>query len=68
MLSIPPAKTTCALPNWICSIPIKMAFNPEPQTSLIVDAGMSTERPLCRATCRAGFWPLPACRTLPMIT
>ena len=45
-----------------------MAFNPEPQTSLTVKAVLEWSRPACKPTCRAGFWPSPACKTFPKIT
>ena len=41
------------------------AFSPEPHTLLTVYAAMVSGSPAISAACRAGFWPTPACTTLP---
>jgi hypothetical protein len=48
--------------------PREIALSPDPQTWLGVWAGVAKERPAFRAASRATFWPLPACRTLPITT
>ena len=50
---------------WAASI---TALRPEPHTLLTVKAAMVSGRPALSAACRAGFWPTPACSTLPMMT
>src|SRR2546423_1980333 len=44
------------------------AFNPEPQTLLMVTAPAETGMPAPMPACRAGACPTAACNTLPMIT
>ncbi len=44
------------------------AFSPEPQTLLMVMAATRGFSPPRSAAWRAGFWPNPACTTLPIIT
>jgi len=41
------------------------AFSPEPHTLLMVIAATRGAQPPLRAAWRAGFWPRPACTTLP---
>ena len=53
----------CAMP---CAASIT-AFRPEPHTLLIVSAATWSARPPLSAACRAGFWPVPAGTTLPMM-
>src|SRR5476649_278631 len=48
--------------------PNTTVFKPEPQTLLTVNDGVANGRPALRATWWAGFWPRPACSTLPRIT
>ena len=67
MLSMPPATTKCEFPVWIACWPSATAFNPEPQTLLMVRALTLSESPPPRAAWRAGFWPNPAEMTLPMM-
>jgi hypothetical protein len=67
MLSMPPATTTAASPARIADAPIITAFNPEPQTLLMVVALTLSGSPAFSAAWRAGAWPAPACRTWPMI-
>ena len=67
MLSMPPATTTSASPARIAWAASMTAFSPEPHTLLTVKAAMVSGRPALSAACRAGFWPTPACRTLPMM-
>src|SRR5918993_5388065 len=43
------------------------AFRPDPQTLLMVNAETVSGRPPLSAAWRAGFWPLPAWMTLPMM-
>ena len=68
MLSIPPATTQSASPALIIWAAKLTALNPEPQTLLIVIAGISSGKPDFTAACLAVFWPRPAWITLPMIT
>ena len=65
--SIPPATTISALPVWIACAASATAFNPDPQTLLIVSAATSGANPPYSAACRAGFCPSPAAYTLPMM-
>ena len=44
------------------------AFKPEPHILLIVRQSTLLGSPANNAACRAGAWPRPAERTLPMIT
>ena len=39
------------------------ALSDEPQTLLIVTAGVESGKPAPNATWRAGAWPAPACNT-----
>ena len=45
-----------------------IAFRPEPQTRLIVVAGVVSARPARSSAWRAGAWPDPAPSTWPMMT
>ncbi len=68
MFSWPPATTISLSPvatAWAASI---TAFRPEPQTALMVSAGVSLATPAFIMAWRAGFWPTPAVSTCPMIT
>jgi hypothetical protein len=44
------------------------AIKPDEQTLLTVIAFTLGGRPAFKADCLAGFWPIPACTTQPMIT
>ena len=66
--SIPPATATCRWPALIACAASMTALSPEPHTLLRVKAGVSLGIPARIMACRAGFWPWPACRTLPMMT
>ena len=55
-------------PVIIADAPRAMALSPDPQTLLMVKAGVSLGIPPAIMACRAGFWPWAAWRTLPMIT
>ncbi len=68
MLSIPPATTSSASPARISAAASMMALRPEPQTRLIVVAGVASRRPAPRAARRAGAWPAPAWSTWPIRT
>ena len=68
MLSWPPAMTMFAAPDWICWAPSATARSPEPQTWLMLHAGLSTGMPAAMDACRAGFWPWPAVSTWPSMT
>ena len=68
MLSWPPATTISASPAWIACPAIATARRPEPQTWLMVSAVFSFGTPADMAACRAGFWPVSAVRTCPMMT
>src|SRR5256885_9590974 len=68
MFSWPPATTISLSPvatAWAASI---TAFRPEPQTALMVRAGVSLATPAFIMAWRAGFWPAPAASTWPMMT
>ena len=68
MFSWPPATTISLSPvatAWAASI---TAFRPEPQTALMVRAGVSLAMPAFIMAWRAGFWPAPAASTWPMMT
>ena len=57
--SMPPATATSMSPvamPWAASM---TAFNPEPQTLLMVSAATRSCRPPWSAAWRAGFWPIP---------
>src|SRR3954469_15579311 len=65
--SMPPATATSMSPTrmpWSASM---TAFNPDPQTLLIVSAATRSGSPPWSAACRAGFCPWPAETTLPMM-
>jgi len=66
--SWPPATTMSASPCAIDWAPSIAALSPEPQTLLMVIAGIMCGRPALIAAWRAGFWPTPAASTWPMIT
>ena len=62
---MPPATATSMSPSdtaWAASM---TAFNPDPQTLLMVRAATSLLRPPLSAACLAGFCPTPAEMTLP---
>ncbi len=68
MFSCPPAMTISLSPvatAWAASI---TALRPEPQTALMVSAGVSLRSPDFMRAWRAGFWPAPAASTWPMMT
>src|SRR5579871_1887018 len=67
MDSIPPATTIELFPVCTACAARATAFNPEPQTLLIVMAPVAGDNPPKIAACRAGFWPSPAETTLPMM-
>ena len=60
--------TMSASPQRIACAASITAFRPEPQTLLIVIAGIGGGRPALIDAWRAGFWPLPAVSTWPRIT
>ena len=68
MLSIPPATTRPESPRRIAWSASMTALSPEPQTLLTVVAPTDVGSPAKIAACRAGFWPIPAETTLPMMT
>ena len=68
MLSMPPARTTLALPAASRSLASITAFMPDPHTLLMVVAPVPSARPALRIAWRAGACPSPAGSTLPMIT
>ncbi len=65
---MPPATSTSALPAAMRSWASITAFMPEPQTLLTVVQGTDCGSPAPMAAWRAGAWPTPAGRTLPMKT
>src|SRR5262245_27024006 len=65
---MPPATTTSVSPVAMPCAASITAFRPEPQTLLIMSAPTLGGRPARMAACRAGAWPTPAERTLPMMT
>src|SRR5437762_5367228 len=67
MDSMPPATTISDSPVCTACAASATAFNPEPQTLLMVMAATRGSQPPFSAACRAGFWPSPACTTLPRI-
>src|SRR6266850_3629032 len=67
MDSMPPATTISDSPSCTACAASATAFNPEPQTLLIVIAATRASHPPLSAAWRAGFWPRPACTTLPRI-
>ena len=68
MFSWPPHTTMSASPLAIDCAPSMAAFRPEPQTLLMVIAGIMSGSPAQIAAWRAGFWPTAAVSTWPMIT
>src|SRR5438128_7513736 len=65
--SIPPATTMELFPVCTACAASATAFNPEPQTLLIVMAPVAGDNPPKIAAWRAGFCPSPAETTLPMM-
>ena len=65
---MPPATTTSTSPARISWSASAIAFRPERQTLLMVNAGTSIGMPAATAAWRAVICPAPACRTWPMIT
>ena len=63
--SMPPATAMSMSPSAMPCAASMTAFNPEPQTLLMVSAATSLLRPPPSAACRAGAWPTPADNTLP---
>ena len=68
MFSIPPATTISASPALIRSAAMLTQLRPEPQTTLIVTAGVSIGRPALIEACLATFCPSPAWITHPIST
>ena len=68
MLSMPPATMTSALPAASMSCANIMVRMPEPHILLIVTAPAESGRPARRRAWRAGAWPWPAIRQLPIST
>ena len=68
MLSIPPAIAALSIPSAIDCAARATDFKPEEQTLFTVVQSMLEEREAgaVRMACRAGDWPMPALRTLPM--
>ncbi len=66
--SMPPATYRSPSPARMPAAANMIALRPEPQTRLIVVAGVVSARPARRSACRAGAWPDPAPRTWPMMT
>ena len=60
MFSWPPATTMSESPLAIDCAASIAALRPEPQTLLMVIAGIMSGRPALIAAWRAGFWPTPA--------
>ncbi len=67
MLSWPPATMTSASPALIACAATMAALSEDPQTLFRVKAPTVSGRPPLRAACRAGFWPVPAWMTWPMM-
>ena len=65
---MPPATYRSPSPARMPAAASMIAFRPEPQTRLTVVAGVVSASPARSDACRAGAWPLPACRTWPMTT
>ena len=65
---MPPAATTEFAPALIERIALTIASSPDAQTLLTVSAVTVLASPDLKSTCRAGFWPTPACRTSPNVT
>ena len=68
MFSCPPAMTMSLSPQATDCAANITAFRPEPQTALMVSAGVSLARPAFITAWRAGFWPTPAASTWPRMT
>ena len=68
MFSCPPATTMSLSPVATACDASITAFRPEPQTALMVKAGVSLATPAFIIAWRAGFWPAPAASTWPMMT
>src|SRR5476649_2742988 len=66
MLSMPPATITLALPASSMSFANIIARMPEPHILLRVTAPAESGRPARRTAWRAGAWPWPAIRQLPI--
>jgi hypothetical protein len=66
--SMPPATTISASPALISAAASMIDLRPEPQTRLMVVAGVVSGRPALRSACRAGACPTPACSTWPIRT
>ena len=64
MFSWPPAMTISLSPQATDCAASITAFSPEPQTALIVSAGISCGRPASISAWRAGFWPAAGCQHL----
>jgi len=65
---MPPATTSLRSPALMACAASMTALSAEPHTLLTVNDGTASGRPAPRLAKRAGFWPSPACRTLPMMT
>src|SRR6266852_5144804 len=68
MLSMPPVTTTVASPARMSSAARLTALSEDAHTLFTVRAGTLVGKPAFRAAWRAGIWPMPAVRTVPMIT
>ena len=68
MLSMPPATITSALPATSMSCPNIIARMPLPHILDSVTAPVESGRPARRMAWRAGAWPWPAIRQLPIST
>ncbi len=68
MLSMPPATTISAEPATMRSCANIAAFIADPHILLTVVQPAASGTPALSEACRAGAWPCPAGRTLPMIT
>lgn len=66
MLSMPPAMEQSLWPTMMPWAAREMAFRPEAQTLFTVVASVSFPRPALMTAWRAGDWPTPPWRTLPM--
>ena len=66
--SMPPATTISASPALISAAASMIDFSPDPQTRLIVVAGVVSGRPAFRSAWRAGACPTPAWSTWPIST
>src|ERR1044072_820782 len=68
MDSLQPATTSLRSPALMACAASMTALSAEPHTLLTVNDGTVSGMPAPRAAARAGFWPRPACRTLPRMT